>query len=389
MFFYLAGIRNGPLSTELLTELTSAPVSPPQEPVDDLPKNQDNSGALVLAENVPKQTRQHCLSFVRGIEIKHPTSKDLMDVNNVLPFVTSPRNVYIEGFYDVTYDAQLIEGMVSSTHFTDNLHTLTLAGINLTAKSATSIAKSLHQTPNLYMLDLSRNPLFSSVSDLAENLHHVPQFTELKLIDVHMGDKECEILAASLKDVKKLHVLHLSTNPLGHGIIELAKHLKCVCHMTKLWLNDTQMGEEEVSALAHCLHSIPELKNLDLSFNPLGHGIIELAKHLKCVQHLTELGLRSTRMGEDEVSALARALKYVPELVLLELGSNPLGRGVSDLIQHLSSIPKLEDLDLIGVKMTKKEVEELCTAVRETNIELFTDYHTEDPESDVSRLSTA
>ena len=429
MFFYLTRIYKefgGALPTDLLTELTSTPVSPPQKPVDDLSKNQDNGGALVLTENVPKQTRLHCLSFVREIEIENATSEDLVVVNNALPFVRSPRNVDINGPFDV----QLIESMVSNIQFTDNLHSLKLAGINLTAKCATDFARSLHQAPNLQKLHLSRNPLYGGVSDLAENLHHVPQLTELGLSGVKMGDKESERLAHSLKHVNKLQVLHLSDNPLGHGIIELAKHLNSVPGLNELGLRGTQMGEEEATAVAHCLKSLPQLKELNLSFNPLGHGIIELAKHLNSVPGLNELGLRGTQMGEEEatavahclkslpqfkklnlpfnplghgiielakhlcsaphltelwlgdtqmgeeeVSALAHALKYVPELKWLSLESNPLGRGVSDLIQHLSSIPELRHLYLVSVKMTKKEAEELCTAVRGTNIYLSTDYH--------------
>ncbi|XP_078366412.1 NLR family CARD domain-containing protein 4-like isoform X3 [Oculina patagonica] len=380
MFFYLTRVFKdwtGALPTELLTELTSAPVSPPQTPIDDLSQNQDNSRskALVLTENVLEQTRQHCLSFVREMEVRNPTSEDLMVVNNVLPFVTSPRYVEILGVRGFSPDAQLIESMVSSIPFSESLQSLTLDGINLTAKCGTDIGRSLHQAPNLHKLNLSRNSSLSSVSVLGEYLHHMPQLTELKLVDVYMGGEESKVLTASLKDVKKLQVLDLSLNPLGHGIIELAKHLNSVPALNQLKLDHTQMGEEEVTALADCLKSLTELKELDLSFNPLGHGIIELAKHLNCVCHLTILRLHDTQMGEEEVSALARALKYVPELELLDLGFNPLGRGVSDLIQHLSSIPMLKKLILLGVKMTKKEAEELCTAVRGINIDLDTDYH--------------
>ena len=378
MFFYLTRICkafNGALPTELLTELTSTPVSPPQKPVDGLSKNQDNGGALVLTENVPKQTRQHCLSFVSVIQIKKPSSKDLVVVNNVLPFVRSPRNVCIRAPSRVTHDVQLIESLVSNIQFTDNLQSLTLLGISLTAKCATVIARSLHQAPNLHKLDLSLNPLYSRVSDLAENLHHVLRLTELRLSDVNIGDTESERLAHSLKHVNKLQVLDLSSNPLGHGIIELAKHLNSVPDLNELTLDKTQMGEEEATAVAHCLKSLPQLKKLHLSSNALGHGIIELANHLYSVPHLTKLNLNDTQMGEEEVSALARALKYVPELKWLDLGSNPLGRGVSDLSQHLSSIPKLMRLYLWSVKMTKKEAEELCTAVRGTSIILHTDYH--------------
>ncbi|KAL9979052.1 hypothetical protein ACROYT_G016645 [Oculina patagonica] len=129
MFFYLTRIRKGyndALPTELLTELTSAPVSPPQKPIDDLSKIQDNSRALVLTENVPEQTRQNGLSFVREIEIIHPTSEDLMVVNNVLPFVTTPRNVGIKGYHGDTYDAQLVERTYSASRSSNLLFVLSV-----------------------------------------------------------------------------------------------------------------------------------------------------------------------------------------------------------------------------------------------------------------------
>ena len=112
-----------------------------------------------------------------------------------------------------------------------------------------------------------------------------------------------------------------------------------------------------------------------MSHNALDHGIIELAKNLNSVPNLTKLNLSDTNMGEDEASALARALKDVPELSGLDLGWNPLGRGVRDLVQHLSSVPKLENLYLWKVQMTKTEIEELYTAAKGRGIALFTDYH--------------
>ena len=179
----------------------------------------------------------------------------------------------------------------------------------------------LHHSPNLRKLCLSFNPLHSGVSYLAEHLHHTPQLTELELQFVQMREKECSALAASLQYLNKLEKLNIEHNALGHGIQ------------------------------------------------------IELAKNLNSVPNLTSLDLPDTNMGKDEASALARALKDVPELSDLGLGWNPLGRGVRDLVQHLSSVPKLECLSLLGVQMTKTEIEELCTAVKGRGVTLFTDYH--------------
>ena len=254
------------LPTELLTELTSTPVSSSQSPVDGQSKNQDSSGALVLTENILNQTGQHCLSMVREITITNfPTSKELAVVKDVLPFIPHPRDIVIYGNVFTSYDPRLLESMVANIHFSNNLYSLKLININMTSTCVNEIASSLHQAVNLHELDLSSNPL-------------------------------------------------------------------------------------------------------------LGYGIMNLAKHLNFVPGLKKLRLCKTGMGEEEVSALARALKDVPKLYHLDLSYNPVGRGVSVLFQHLSSVPELAWLCLRGVDMTKTEAEVLCTA-RGRHTSLSTECH--------------
>ena len=428
-FIYLRRITDKVFHSKLLSELISAPVCPSQPPVDNLGKNEDNNIALSLTEKRCDQTQQHCLSLVREVQLFNLTVEDFVLLKNLLPLLTAPRDIAIWRSVTDALEGNSIESVIHRINFTDNLHSLELRGINLTAKCAAFIAESLHHSPNLHELCLSFNPLHSGVSDLVKNLHHTPRLTILELDYVKMGEKECAALAASLQYLNKLEKLDMASNALGHGIIELAKNLNSVPNLTKLNLSDTNMGEDEASALARALKDVPELSVLDMAdnaqghgiielaknlnsvpnltqlnlsdtnmgkdeasalaralknvpelsdlnmtFNALGHGIIELAKNLNSVPNLTQLDLSDTNMGEDEASALARALKDVPELSDLNLGWNPLGRGVRDLVQHLSSVPKLKYLSLNGVQMTKTEIEELCTAVKGRDI-TFTDYH--------------
>ena len=423
-FVYLFRITDAVFYSKLLSDLISGPVCSSQLPVDNLGKN-----ALSLTENRSDQAQQHCLSLVRAVQLRNLTVEDFVLLKNLLASVTAPRNIEIWGRETDALEGNSIESAIYRINFTDNLHSLKLRYINLTAKCAAFIAESLHHSPNLHELCLSWNPLHSGVSHLAENLHHVPQLTKLELIHVQMGEKECAALAASLQYLNKLEKLDMAHNALGHGIIELAKNLNSVPNLTELDLSNTNIGEDEASALARALKDVPELSDLDMANNALGHGIIELAKNLNSVPNLTKLDLSDTNMGEDEASALARALKDVPELSYLDMARNALGHGiielaknlnsvpnlteldlkntnigedeasalthalkdvpersdlnlgfnpvlgVRDLVQHLSSVPKLKYLSLFGVQMTKTEIEELCTAVKGRGITLFTDYH--------------
>ena len=440
-FVYLFRITDAVFYSKLLSDLISGPVCSSQLPVDNLGKN-----ALSLTENRSDQAQQHCLSLVRAVQLRNLTVEDFVLLKNLLASVTAPRNIEIWGRETDALEGNSIESAIYRINFTDNLHSLKLRYINLTAKCAAFIAESLHHSPSLHELCLSWNPLHYGVSHLAENLHHAPQLTNVELQDVQMGEKECAALAASLQYLNKLEELNIRDNALGHGIIDLAKNLNSVPNLTQLNLKNTNIGEDEASALARALKDVPELsilslgsnplgrgvmdlvqhlcsvpkpkedlspcldgvqmtkltdlqlrdvqmgekecaalaaslqylkelEELDMSNNVLGHGIIELAKNLNSVPTLTTLDLENTNMGEDEASALARALKDAPELRCLGLGSNPLGRGVRDLVQHLSSVPELMFLDLDGVPMTKTEVKMLFSVLNGREISLDSDYH--------------
>ena len=319
-FIYPRDITETVLHSKLFHELISAPICSSQPPVDNLRNNEDDNIALSLTENRSDQRQQHCLSLVRKVKLKLVTVEDIVPLENLFPLLTAPRNIAISQRWGDELEGNSIENAIHRINFTDNLHSLKLRGINLTAKCAAFIAESLHHSPNLHELIFSSNPLHSGVSHLVENLHHVPQLTVLELSCVQMGEKECAALAASLQYLNKL-------------------------------------------------------ERLNIAYNALGHGIIELAKNLNSVPNLTELDLSDTNMGKDEASALARALKDVPKLYHLSLERYPLGRGVRDLVQHLSSFPRLMTLSLLSVQMTKTELEELCTAAKGRGILLFTDYH--------------
>jgi len=61
---------------------------------------------------------------------------------------------------------------------------------------------------------------------------------------------------------------------------------------------------------------------------------------------------------------IARSLYQAPNLRDLYLSYNHLGEGVSVLAQQLSCVPRLKNLRLGGVKMTKTQVDDLAAAVR-------------------------
>lgn len=335
MVLYITRIRkryDDQLCLGLLIDVVSPPQSPPSRSVNEVPQDQETSNSPCLTQETPERTEKHSLSHLRVIEVDEPTPKELYVVGAVLAFVSRLETLelklhpkyLVDGLYDVHVTEKILSH-IYSTFFTDNLRSLMLEFFHMTQAFTTRIVRSLSQVPNLRGLNLSWNCLsYIGMKALIENLHHVKHLTRLELCGVEIGHLECQLLSTSLKYISNLEVLNLSANPLAHGIPELCKHLNCV-------------------------------------------------------PHLKELHLYQTSMGEEEVTALARALKYVPKLRELMLYNNPLGRGIGELTKHLKSTPRLLALRLQSVRMTRKEAKDLCTEALPTRIFLDTDYHVRVP----------
>ena len=341
---YPTGIISVPIGL-----LTSVPETSLQEPDHKL-QNHDVCNSLQLTEKTSDQTLIHSLSYLRKIE--HPGM-------------------------DATSEPGELVILLNNLHHVPRLSELELRYVGMGNQECQLLATALKYVNKLRILELRENSLGQGISELAKHLHSVPHLEKLRLDDTQMGEEEVTALAHSLQHVTKLSILTLSNNPLGHGISELVKHLHSVPHLERLHLHATQMGEVEVTALAHSLKNVTELSELSLSWNPLDHGISELAKHLHNVPHLKALLLNDTQMGEEEVTALARALVYLPKLIYLYLDKNPLGHGVTELIKCVRSRHQrlLLRVSLREIQLTKKEATELCTLANEWNFRLLTDYH--------------
>ena len=118
-----------------------------------------------------------------------------------LPLFTALRYIYISGKSFEVIDAQLTETLVSRIIFTDRLDTLELVDINLTAKPAAVIARSLHQAPRLHTLNLSKNPLGEGVSVLTQLLSRVPHLKWLTLRNVKMTKQQVNELSAAVRQI--------------------------------------------------------------------------------------------------------------------------------------------------------------------------------------------
>ena len=191
------------LPTEILTDLIKSPESSQKNPVDDQSNKQDNSSTLCSTENSTDDSgaTHHCLSFVWRINVDVGERQEMETLIDVLPFVTSPRDIIIFG-RGSTPDPVLVDTLVSRINFTNRLVLLELNNINLTAKPAAVIARSLYQAPNMRYLSLSYNPLGEGVSDLTRHLSCAAHLDILYLYNVKMTKKQVNDLTEAVRQTK-------------------------------------------------------------------------------------------------------------------------------------------------------------------------------------------
>ena len=197
--------------TEMLRELISPTAESTQVTrlVDPLNEH-DSETASSLTQNTDSITgpTPQSLSFVKRINIESIERQEIKMLADFLPLFTALHYIDISGKRFEIIDAQLTETLVSRIIFNDRLRALILVGINLTAKPAAVIARSLHQSPSLSILTLSKNPLGEGVSVLTRHLSRVPHLKSLSLSDVKMTKQQVNELSAA---VRQSNILWLRT----------------------------------------------------------------------------------------------------------------------------------------------------------------------------------
>ena len=191
--------------TEMLRELISPTAESTQmKRVGDPLNENDSETASCLTENTDSITgpTPQSLFDVTNIIIYHIERQEMKMLADLLPLFTDLQLIIIQGKPSEIIDPQLTETLVSRIIFAAILDALVFIDINLTAKPAAAIARSLHQTRRLRYLNLSMNPLGEGVSVLTRHLSCVPHLERLWLVSVKMTKQQVNDLTAAVRQSK-------------------------------------------------------------------------------------------------------------------------------------------------------------------------------------------
>ena len=189
----------------------------------------DSETASSLTQNTDRITgpTPESLSCVKQIDIEDIERQEIKMLADFLPLFTALLYIRILGKRFEIIDAQLTETLVSRIIFNDGLRQLNLSNINLTAKPAAAIARSLHQAPGLRLLHLSENPLGEGVSVLTQHLSRVPHLSGLYLINVKMTKQQVNDLSAAVRQ-SNISVIHSDYHVSFVILVCICSHYSCL-----------------------------------------------------------------------------------------------------------------------------------------------------------------
>ena len=211
---------------------------------------------------------------------------------------------------------------------TENLQIFSLECCKLKGKSMGTIKKIVNQSPSLWLLDLSGNPIgCEGAKVIADTLKEKNGLTMLGLADIFIENEGMQAIAEALRhpNAKNLSVLDLSSCNGYRNLEALSEVLKTHTNLQYLYLNY-------------------------LTLTTSNKDIKSLSEALKSNTTLTSLGLVNSDINDAGATYLAEALRLNSNLVQLDLSGNKeiTPQGALALWEGLKNNTTLTELDLGG-----------------------------------------
>uniref|UniRef100_A0A8C3PUT0 Leucine rich repeat containing 31 n=1 Tax=Chrysolophus pictus TaxID=9089 RepID=A0A8C3PUT0_CHRPC len=248
-----------------------------------------------------------------------------------------------------------------------NSKNLDLNNCALSAADVTELASLLPFLPELEEIGLSWNGCVGgTLKTLTAQFHHVNLLKVLRLNNCRLSAEDVTSLGEAFEIVPQLEELDLSWNSnIGGKLSLLTKKLRKGCKIKLLKITDCNLTAKDGESLAEILNVLPNLEVLDLSINKhIGCSMKVIAQDLKNVPGLKELNLHMCGLKQDSLQGLDTALQHLTALRKLDISCNKeIGGGFKDSAAHLASLKNLEVLDLHQCCVTEEDTTVLSQVI--------------------------
>ncbi|XP_077204563.1 leucine-rich repeat-containing protein 31 isoform X3 [Paroedura picta] len=220
--------------------------------------------------------------------------------------------------------------------------------------------------PDLEEMDLSWNDFVGgALQPLTHQFSHTQKLKVLRLNNCRLMPKDVTFLGEALEVIPCLEILDLSwNNNIGGNLSSLTQKIPKGYNLKTLKVTDCSLTMEDGNSLAQLLNRIQNLEELDLSINKnIGHSLKSIARELKYLSGLKVLNLHMCGLKQDGFQCLAQIIPLLSSLQELDLSSNKsVGLSSDNLLTRLRFLPKLKSVLLSNCSLQQNSFASLAEA---------------------------
>ncbi|XP_038052714.1 NLR family CARD domain-containing protein 4-like [Patiria miniata] len=225
------------------------------------------------------------------------------------------------------------------------------------------IIGELGNLPNLVELDLSGRRTLAGSDQPWSHLKDIKTLNTLALQQCGLKEDDLEHIAVGLSNLPNLVELDLSYNETLAGSGRSWSHLREIKSLNKLNLRCCKLGSDDLEPIAVWLSNLPNLVELDLTGNETLAGSGRSWSHLREIKSLNKLNLISCNLQSDDLEPIAVGLSNLPNLVELDLTGNKTLAGSGRAWSHLREIKSLNKLNLRYCKLGSDDLEPIAVGL--------------------------
>ncbi|XP_049723307.1 leucine-rich repeat-containing protein 31 [Elephas maximus indicus] len=244
---------------------------------------------------------------------------------------------------------------------------LNLNNCGLRTADMKEVVALLPSLPDLEELDISWNDFVGgTLHSITQQMHLVSKLKILRLSSCRLTTDDIGALGEALKAIPELEELNLSWNSkVGGNLPLILQALQEGSKLQTLELVDCALTSEDGAFMGQLLPMLQSLEVLDLSINRnISGSLNRIAQGLKNTSNLKVLKLHSCGLSQDSVKILDAAFRYLCDLRRLDLSCNKeLGGGFEGSPAQLATLRHLQVLDLHQCSLTAGDVVSLTQVI--------------------------
>nr|XP_012326398.1 leucine-rich repeat-containing protein 31 isoform X3 [Aotus nancymaae] len=223
---------------------------------------------------------------------------------------------------------------------------------------------------DLEELDISWNDFVGgTLHSITQQMHLVSKLKILRLGSCRLTTDDVRALGEALEMIPELEELNLSWNSkVGGNLPLILQKLQKGSKIQILELVDCALTSEDGAFLGQVLPVLQSLEVLDLSMNrDIGGSLNSIAQGLKSTSNLKVLKLHSCGLSQTSVKILAQVIPLLSNLQELDLSANKnMGSSSENLLSRLRFLPALKSLVINNCALES----ETFTALAEASVHL-------------------